>query len=572
MSDSKRSQEKTSNKKDSAGKHALHTSNPGVDRSPTRLENVARALGLGLFYRIILQSFRKTKGHDHELPKIGIHYDYKLALLTLLIHAVPVAVCLVLLYFNIKGFYIGYILSGIPGEDSLKQNLLQISAKIHELTMQASLSAIVFFFVRRKLAIGQSVYLGAIFAGLQFSNISFLWSKELFGMLKSSVRGPSKKPSLVAVIILATLLGSSVGPSSAILMIPRLDNWDAGGSDFWLGGTLDDIAPSLFEVFPGMISCSNYTEAFGCPTYTGWESIASFASQWNSHNMWDGMPSQFLIEDDINTRTMYVNTNLSRFPRTPTVASTQLDWAADGLVRNGPPWISATWSQANINNRFHYRQTGDWRVEEVPQPVSYVPNGDNAVAVIESMLATMMALGLTNLSPSEDVYIQGKFKSDPGLAKTDCDIWCSELMPQGKLRFGGGGQAWNLTGTRPNKTKFTFKVTINGYGFDSRPATTKFAIVILIIYCIFVFVHIVFAAPSGISSTSWDSVSEVTVLAVQSPPTPLLANTSAGISTSRVFATQVRIVGNRVDNHLEMVFGEDGLAGRSPIVRNRFYN
>ena len=64
----------------------------------------------------------------------------------------------------------------------------------------------------------------------------------------------------------------------------------------------------------------------------------------------------------------------------------------------------------------------------------------------------------------------------------------------------------------------------------------------------------------GISSTCWDSISEVTALAINSQPTTLLRNTCAGITEIRIFKTSVRILAMSDEEgegeHLELVFGE----------------
>lgn len=82
-----------------------------------------------------------------------------------------------LLWLNIQGYYIGGELAGASGLDDLKFSGLQVAAKLHELTMQASLSLTVVSFVRHELAFGQGIPLGAIVSSLQFSSIAHLWSK-----------------------------------------------------------------------------------------------------------------------------------------------------------------------------------------------------------------------------------------------------------------------------------------------------------------------------------------------------------------------------------------------------------
>jgi hypothetical protein len=44
--------------------------------------------------------------------------------------------------------------------------------------------------------------------------------------------------------MLAGIIAATAGPASAILMIPREQNWDAGGSNFFLRGSASDIWPN----------------------------------------------------------------------------------------------------------------------------------------------------------------------------------------------------------------------------------------------------------------------------------------------------------------------------------------
>ena len=63
----------------------------------------------------------------------------------------------------------------------------------------------------------------------------------------------------------------------------------------------------------------------------------------------------------------------------------------------------------------------------------------------------------------------------------------------------------------------------------------------------------------GISSTCWDSIAEVTALAMNSRPTAALRNTCAGITELHIFKLSVRILAMRdlegEGEHLELVFG-----------------
>ena len=197
-----------------------------------------RALGLNLVI-VGLRSLRHLavgRGFD-ESTKITIRKSRKIALLRALIHVVPVGVALWEIVFNWKTYYLGASIRN--------QALYQFCAKLHEMTAQASIAAIVFTFVRHEVSIGQGLPFGALFSGLQVSQASYLWSMEFWGSLCAPGLSLRRKLAMAVTIIIAILLASTVGPSSAILLIPRLDYWPAGSTYIWVNATSQDLWPNV---------------------------------------------------------------------------------------------------------------------------------------------------------------------------------------------------------------------------------------------------------------------------------------------------------------------------------------
>ena len=109
------------------------------------------------------------------------------------------------------------------GTSTHNQAYYQFGAKIHEMTAQASLAAVVFSYVRYELALGQGLPFGALFSGLQISQASYLWSMEFWGSISSKHLAARRRIGISLIIVTAIILATTVGPSSAILLIPRLD-------------------------------------------------------------------------------------------------------------------------------------------------------------------------------------------------------------------------------------------------------------------------------------------------------------------------------------------------------------
>lgn len=185
------------------------------------------------------------------------------------------------------------------------------------------------------------------------------------------------------------------------------------------------------------------------------------------------------------------------------------------------------------------------------------------------ILAGLLANGLASIGSTSQ--LQGSLKTtlQPGGSEgVDGSYW-----------FSGKGDAFIVD---PVESKDWLKLRVHtnfeGFAYNTTGATPKVAIFFLLAYCIFALTHILYAGITGISSTCWDSVSEVTALAVNSTPSALLRNTCAGITELNIFKIPVRVLAVR-DNessdgeHLELVFGElDEKAIQHQVIKhNRVY-
>ena len=196
-----------------------------------------RALGLQAISSALkyLRHLAIGRGYD-ESTKIAIRKSRKVALIRALVHVVPISVALWEIIINWNTYYLGATIRN--------QAYYQFGAKVHEMTAQASLAAIVFSYIRYEMALGQGLPLGALFSGLQISQASYLWSMEFWGSICSQNLPTRRKIGMVLIVSVAIVLAATVGPSSAILLIPRLDYWPAGATDIWLNTTSQAIWPN----------------------------------------------------------------------------------------------------------------------------------------------------------------------------------------------------------------------------------------------------------------------------------------------------------------------------------------
>ena len=201
--------------------------------SVENLQALMRTLGLGI---VTVLRVRRRKNARGEPIKVAIRHNRVTALLRTMIHVVPVGLTLWLVILNWNTYYVG----------SYTHNLFyyQVGAKILEIMIQASLTAIIFSYIRHELAIGNGLPFGALFSGLQISQISYLWSKELWGSVTSRYLPYKRKICMLLMIIVCFFLAAAAGPSSASLLIPRLDYWPAGSAQIWINATRDELWPT----------------------------------------------------------------------------------------------------------------------------------------------------------------------------------------------------------------------------------------------------------------------------------------------------------------------------------------
>lgn len=169
---------------------------------------------------------------------------------------------------------------------------------------------------------------------------------------------------------------------------------------------------------------------------------------------------------------------------------------------------------------------------------------------VKTILAGLLANGLSGIGSTSK--LQGTIRTvmgPDGSSSLDGNYW-----------FSGKGHMFEVNSNdRNNWVKLHVSSAFQGFAYNTHGAFPKLAICILLLYCAFALGHVLYAGISGISSTCWDSIAEVTALAVNSPPTRVLRNTCAGITEFDIFKLPVRILTIRDEEgdgeHLELVFG-----------------
>lgn len=180
--------------------------------------------------------------HTHEPKKPAIYRSRKAALLHSFVHLIPLATGTVLVGLNIHGHYIGDI-------SITSLTAFQFASKLLEILMQASIAAIVLAFVRLQVLGMNEFPFGGLIAPFRTSEIASLWSLELWGCLTSNSIDIVTRLVLCILLPTAIILAGLIGPSSAILMIPRPIQHQSGAA-LYLYDQMEALHPRSVDLQP----------------------------------------------------------------------------------------------------------------------------------------------------------------------------------------------------------------------------------------------------------------------------------------------------------------------------------
>jgi hypothetical protein len=207
--DTNRSHGSTSNLIDSEQKTMSRSESPPQN---SKLRDFLRHVRL-LFPGSLL-TCRLPWGHKTEQRKVAAYQSRRMAALFSLLHAIPFIGATTLLAFYWTKYWIG--------RETVALTALQFVAKLHEILMQASLVEILVYIIRSHALKGY-VPLGALWGAAQASQISYLWSLDFLAVLGSSNLKAWRRVAFGLTVSTLLVMITIVGPSSAVLMIPRPD-------------------------------------------------------------------------------------------------------------------------------------------------------------------------------------------------------------------------------------------------------------------------------------------------------------------------------------------------------------
>ncbi|KAI0159643.1 hypothetical protein GGR57DRAFT_520906 [Xylariaceae sp. FL1272] len=160
----------------------------------------------------------------HEEPKIALRTQLRFfSWLHPLVHLLPVAVTFAILQLSFRDVYWA---DEHDFDAAWWQAILQFPAKIHELLITGSLSAIVLHIFRRMVVGPHGIPLGLMVGAYQMGSAEYLFSKSFAQPLRFSFIRGHKKTFLVALALgMAILYTFFIGPASAGALLPNLGWW-----------------------------------------------------------------------------------------------------------------------------------------------------------------------------------------------------------------------------------------------------------------------------------------------------------------------------------------------------------
>lgn len=121
-----------------------------------------------------------------------------------------------------------------------------------EILLQASLAAMLYGLIRH-FALGKDpLPLGSLFAPLNVTSLSYLWSLELWGSLTAKCLRGRRKAVLRILVPMIIGLAAVVGPSSAVVMVPRQIHYPREDNMVLLDPEAN-LFPSYFNASPSAI-------------------------------------------------------------------------------------------------------------------------------------------------------------------------------------------------------------------------------------------------------------------------------------------------------------------------------
>jgi hypothetical protein len=237
------------------------------------------------------------------------------------------------------------------------------------------LSAIIITYIRKELVFGNGIPFGTVFSATQFKDLTFLWSPELWGTVYHKWENKRTKWFIICLLVVCSIGGLTVGPSTGILMRPRLDEWPAGGTTSWINATEALLNPEIMEASADLNHCALDNGDSSCPA-AGWRVLnEQYFPHWRSLGGMGAIPQALYMSGRSSIRQFVlrsrnIDDSISSllWANTFTLASVSPSNVADALIDLERFWINAA-ANSYIGN-FRFRRDASFTTE-TSQPLVF---------------------------------------------------------------------------------------------------------------------------------------------------------------------------------------------------------
>ncbi|KAI0110361.1 hypothetical protein GGR51DRAFT_558006 [Nemania sp. FL0031] len=204
---------------------------------------------------------------SREKPKVAL--TKRFSWLHPVVHLFPVAVTFSILQLSFRSVY----WADDGRFDKRWQDVLQFPAKLHEILIVTSLSAMVLHIFRRMLVGSNGIPLGLMVGAFQIGSAEYLVSKSYIKPLRHSLEHKHYKTFMVALALGSAIMYSFlVGPASAGALIPGLGWWhihkpfnDSLPLTNYLGRNQSELYPMKLQRSNIPRTCLRHWYDQGCP-------------------------------------------------------------------------------------------------------------------------------------------------------------------------------------------------------------------------------------------------------------------------------------------------------------------
>jgi hypothetical protein len=270
---------------------------------------------------------------------------------------------------------------------------------------------------------------------------------------------------------------------------------------------------------------------------------------------WANMTS--FVQTNVATSDYIISDGVLQSDILSTTFSKTIDWSRQG-VKLSKAWAESLNSVTEIQGRTVVDNllrwtplvhnicptNGSYEFTEVEGSYVFIDTGDltyhERPFMHEAILASLVANGMAYPLVLPQVY-RYDYLASPGSSweKITEDVFNRNFL------------------ANPPGPIIQIRSIIPGYAHGLSGIPVKIAISVLLVYCLLSLGFVFFTFITGQSELTWNSIAELTALAINSSPTAALKNTSAGISRVETFRRTVSV--REVERHrrLELVFDQD---------------